>query len=511
MLPSAAVSLDEAHAAIELWEHYSGKTLDPTQRLSVEVMMAQDAAGNWAASTTGREMARQGGKGDEIEVVELWGLIQRGEAILHTVHDAVLLATQTQQRMLAVLDHRDLRPKIKKKWQGTGQQMIEMRNGGIIWYRTRTGAGGRGVDDVARLVVDEAQHATDEHMASTTPTLLANANPQLNAAGSAGLPGISEWWWRLRMRALSDDPGSFGYVGHTAEKVSVGDDGAPVQSPVDVFDRRLWRMANPAVANGRGGGMAFLEEQLVRLGEERFAQEHLCVWAPPGGAKSRSVKLPTDAWASTVTVDIPSMVAGEVTLAFDVSIDGASASVAVGHGSISSPYVEMVDHRDGVGWLPARIVELVERWSPVALGCNGAGPAGAQVGPIIAALRVAGLTIEVDQLSSRRYKAACGGLYADVVEGRLRRPAGQGPLELAAADATERPLGDAWAWDMRQSTVPVSPLVAVTIARALLTEEAPVAPSVPGVLGTGDNAKESALVAAIAEEERRALETLNGR
>jgi hypothetical protein len=153
--------------------------------------MAQDADGRWAASTTGREMVRQNGKGDEIEVVEVWGLVQRGEAILHTVHDAVLLASQTQQRMLNVLEgHADLRRLVKRKWQGTGQQMIEMRNGGQIWYRTRTNGGGRGVDDVDRLVIDEAQHANAEHLAALSPTLLANANPQLNAMGSAGIAGV---------------------------------------------------------------------------------------------------------------------------------------------------------------------------------------------------------------------------------------------------------------------------------------------------------------------------------
>ena len=163
VLPPDAASLDEAHAAIELWEHYSGKTLDSAQRLTVEVMMAQRSDGTWAATTTGREMPRQNGKGDELEVVELWGAVQRSEAIPHTIHDAVLLATQTQERMLGVLEsHPDLRRKIKRRWTGTGQQMIELRNGGIIWYRTRTGGGGRGVDDIDRLVIDEAQHATED-------------------------------------------------------------------------------------------------------------------------------------------------------------------------------------------------------------------------------------------------------------------------------------------------------------------------------------------------------------
>ena len=113
VVPPDVESLDEAHAAIEMWEHYSAKTLDPSQRLVVEVIMATRSDGRWAAATTGRAMARQNGKGDEIEVVELWGLVQRGERILHTVHDAVLLTTQAQQRLLSVLESSpDLRSRI---------------------------------------------------------------------------------------------------------------------------------------------------------------------------------------------------------------------------------------------------------------------------------------------------------------------------------------------------------------------------------------------------------------
>jgi hypothetical protein len=36
-------------------------------------------------------------------------------------------------------------------------------------------------------------------------------------------------------------------------------------------------------------------------------------------------------------------------------------------------------------------------------------------------------------------------------------------------------LGDAWAWDVRNATVPISPLEAVTVARFLLPTEVPVA------------------------------------
>jgi len=473
VLPLAAVSLDEAHAAIELWEHYSRKTLDPAQRLTVEMMMAETADGKWAASTTGREMPRQNGKGDELEVVELWGLVQRSEAILHTVHDAVLLASQAQQRMLSVLDAPDLRRLVKRKWMGTGQQMIEMRNGGVIWYRTRTGGGGRGVDDIARLVVDEAQHATEEQLSAVAPTLLANPNPQMNVVGTSGLAGKSEWWWRIRRRALSADPGAFGYVGHTAERPYLDGTGRVVQDPIDVQDRELWRHSNPVIGSGRGQGIDFLEEQLLRLGDESFAREHLGVWDPEPSNDRPDPKIPVDKWSATLAPPTLAGV-GEVCIAFDVSLDGEWASIAIAAGSITDPYVEVIEHRQGVGWLPVRLAELVERWEPIAVGCNGAGPTPAQVGPVLAAFRDAGISADtLQQMGTGDYKAACGGFYSDIVEGRLRRPGGQGPLDNAAADATERRLGDAWAWDIRQATVPISPLIAATIARALLPVTAP--------------------------------------
>ena len=459
-----------------MWEHYSRKTLDPTQRLTVEVMMAVAGDGRWAAATTGREMPRQNGKGDEIEVVEFWGLVQRSEAILHTIHDAVMLATQAQQRMLSLFES-DLRSRIKRKWLGTGQQMIELRNGGTIWYRTRTGGGGRGVDDVDRLVIDEAQHATEEHLSAVSPTLLANSNPQLNAMGTSALPGRSDWWWSTRIRALGDDPGAFGYVGHSAESVRLGERGEVIQDPVDATDRSLWYIANPVLHRPNTDKMPFLEEQFRVLGEDAFAREHLGVWAPPESHQS-DPKIPADRWASTVAVPVDAE-PGRVSLAFDVSKDGGHASIAVAAGDLSDPYVELIDHREGVGWLPDRIVELVQRWDPIAVGCNGAGPAGAQVGPVSFALQQAGVSVDVlTQMDGRAYKAACGGFFSDVMEGRLRRPGGQGPLDLAAADAAERPLGDAWAWDRRSATVPISPLVAVTIARALLPVEVKTAPVV---------------------------------
>lgn len=461
VLPAAAASLDEAHAAIELWEHYSGKTLDPTQRLVVEVMMAQTADGRWAASTTGREMPRQNGKGDELEVVELWGLVQRDEAILHTIHDAVLLASQTQERMLGVIEgHADLRRKMKRRWKGTGQQMIEMRNGGIIWYRTRTGGGGRGVDDIDRLVIDEAQHASDEQLAAMTPTLLANPDPQMNVVGTAGLEGKSSWWWQVRKRALSSDPGAFGYVGHTAERVSMDAAGKVTQETVDATDRDLWWASNPALHAGRGRGVDFLEEQFRNLGPAMFAQEHLCVWCPDESSES-SRPIPPDVWDGLKQL---STVDSNFAWSVVISDDRKWSTIgAAGRRTDGRYHVEVVDNRpdtadgfEGRTGLFDRCRQMFDKWQvPVRIHKDGAE------GALIAELRERG--IEVDEVSTAEYARATGQLI-DAVQERDVHHLGQRSLDVAVerADVKQSSSG-AVTWIGRQGA-DVSPLKAVTVA-----------------------------------------------
>ncbi len=283
VLPPDVASLDEAEAAIELWEHYKRRTLDPWQRLSVQIKMATRSDGRWAARTTGEEVPRQAGKGDAEEVVELWGLAQRSELILHTVHDAVLLATRTQERMLSLIDgHADLRRKKKRAWTGTGQQMIEMRNGGTIWYRTRTGGGGRGVDEVDRIVVDEAQHAESAQIEATSPTQLASVNPQTNVMGTGAIDGKSAWWWSVRRRALMPNPGEFGYLGFTAEELSVVGDRIVTERPdVSTVEKflALIELVHPAMRR-QPELVGFFAEEYRKLGPEGAAREYLLVWDP---------------------------------------------------------------------------------------------------------------------------------------------------------------------------------------------------------------------------------------
>ena len=468
VLPPGDVDLSEAHAAIELWEFYSGKTLDGTQRLVVEVLMALDGD-LWAAGTTGREMPRQNGKGDEIEVVEFWGITQRGERILHTVHEAVLLATEAQDRMLSLFNHRDLRPRIERGqvWRGVGQQMIRVADsadpnggrGGTIWYRTRTKGGARGVDKVDRVVMDEAQHVQQQHLDAVGPTMQASPNPQINALGTAALPELSHWWWEVRRRALRDDPGRFGYVGHTAERVYLDGDRV-VQEPVDVDDKALWLVANPALHAGRGTGMSFFEEERENLGPVGFAQEHLCVWAPYPGQDGGF--LPVDIWRELV-VDEPKV--SQVCFGLSVAPDGAWASVAsAGRLPDGSLYFDNVKHERGTDWV---LDDVTERWQrkKIPLRLNPASVEGSFI------RQLTERDVDIVEVTGREYQQACGEVL-DAIKNRNVYHIDQPPLNAAVGAAQRREIGKegGWVWAEPLSGVDLSPLKAATLALSGVAE-----------------------------------------
>jgi hypothetical protein len=463
VLPPDVDSLDEAHAAIELWEFYSRKRLDPPQRLVVEVMMAE-SGGRWAARTTGREMPRQNGKGDELEVVELWGIVQRGEAILHTAHELTTVSS-AHQRMVGLIEaHPDLRRMKVKILNGIGQQLIELRNPktgltGVIAYRTRTNGGGRGLDDISRLVVDEAQHAKPEQLASSTPILLANPNPQMNFSGTGAIAGVSDWWWTLRTRALGVDPGQFGYVGHTAEDVSLDPQGNVLQVEVDASDESLWFVANPALHYGRAE-VEFFREQHRTLGPALFAREHMGVWDPPPG--EAGTVIPN--WHELA--DPESRIAAGHAWALAVSPvehgpQWASLGVA-GRTEAGLLQVEWMEHRKGTHWVIQRVVEA-QKSKPIALRVHSSGPEAA----LIPGLREAG--VDVLEVPSAEVERATGMLIAAATGEPDASPSlvhlGQPSLDKAVRGAVLRTgTNGAAMWSQKNSRIEITPLQAVTVA-----------------------------------------------
>ena len=159
-----------------------------------------------------------------------------------------------------------------------------------------------------------------------------------------------------------------------------------------------------------------------------------------------------------------------VCFAYDVSPDRAWSSVAAaGRRPDGRFHGEIIEHRRGTGWVVPALAALRERWDPVAVMGDGVGPAGA----LIHRCDDAGFAVEA--VTAPEHAKACG-LLVDLVDEDGLRHLGSPEIASALRGATTRPLGDAWAWSRKKSSVDISPLVAFTLA---LWGAATVTPATP--------------------------------
>jgi hypothetical protein len=441
----------------------AGLYLDDWQAWWLDHALAEQANGDWSARENVLITARQSGKNGALAALELFYLFTLGDPlVVHSAHELPTAINHFHFMLSLIESSADLSRKCKRPTFTNGEQAINLSSGATLKFRARGKNSGRGLT-AARLVFDEAFKIPPEAMGALIPTLRAMPNTQVTYASSAP-KADSVVLHSLINRGRADDP---------ADRLFYAEWGNPVGTAMN--DVEAWYAANPAL------GIRITEDTLhdeyrtlVTGGDPgliaEFSREAVGIGEAMLGTDGKPVKLPADKWAATVRTTRPEIAPGKVTIGFDADRDGRSCSVVIAAGSIANPYVEQIEFRDGAGWLPDRLVELVRKWRPIAIGCNGAGPSTALVGPIVKAFADAGMSADlVTQLGTRDFLAACGGFYTDVIEGRLSRPdVDQGPLDRAAGDATERFVGEAWAWDRRQATVPISPLIAATVARGLL-------------------------------------------
>lgn len=438
--------------AIELAESV-GLILDPWQRDILDGSLGERDDGTWAALEVGVIVPRQNGKGALIEARELAGLFLFGEQLItHTAHE-FKTALEGFRRVLALIEGSDdLRRRVKRVVTSHGEEGVELVTGQRLRFAARSTGSGRGFTGDT-IFFDEAYRLPATAISAMFSTLAARPNPQIWYTSSAPLPIIESDTLRGVCRQGRAGVDRLYYAEWAA---------ADRIEDIEVEDPALVPLANPAF--GFRITAEFAEAELRRLGPEDYARERLGIW-PDGTDESRRVISKKD-WAGCLVPD--SQAKDPVALAFDVSPDRSTASIAVSGlpDGAEGVHVEVVDNRSGYEWTKPRLVGIVKKWSPSLVVCDAAGPAGA----LIADLASEG--IEVRPVSAREHTQACGGLYDDVKTGRLRH-IGQQSLDAALDGADTRSVADAWLWSRKSSSVDITPLVAVTLARwaALLPPE----------------------------------------
>ena len=425
----------------------AGAPLDPWQGLCLDVMTGERPDGKWAAFEFAALVARQNGKGNVLLARELAGLFLFGERlILHSAHE-FKTAAEAFLRVKDIVDANDwLSRRVAKVRTSHGDEGIELTRaagGGRLRFIARSKSSGRGFSPDT-VILDEAQELPSMAVDALMPTVSARPNGQLIYTGTVPDDvNNAEHFTRLRDRGRRGDDPTLAWL-----EWSPGDGG----QPLDYGDVESWLAANPGV--GYRLTVEGIEREFRSMAEQSFARERLSVW---GGARVQWVVDP-DAWFASA--DGTSRIEGPRAFAVDVPWDRSRAVIAVAGRRVDGrEHVELVDLRPGTAWAPARLAELVEKWRPVAVALDPAGPAGAL------APDLERLGMDVFNVSGREMAAACGGFRDKAVADRLRH-LGQPELTAALDGARKRMTGDAGAytWDRRDPSSNISPLVAATVA-----------------------------------------------
>jgi hypothetical protein len=433
--------------AVELCAAF-GVHLDPWQAYVLQGSLGERPDGKWSAFETALVVPRQNGKGEVLLARQLAGLFLLGERlIMHSAHE-YKTAAEAFARIKAVVEGSDeLRKLVKTVRTSHGEEGIELRNGQRLRFVARSKGSGRGFTADC-IILDEAYELGPEQMAAMLPTLSARPNPQVWYASSAGLEG-SVQLAAVRERGISGDSAGLAYYEWSADPRADSD------------DPEAWAQANPAL--GIRITSEHIERERAAMPEVEFRRERLGVWDDA----STNAVIPFDVWDQQI--DRTSQPLDPVTFAIDIAPDRSASSIGIaGRRSDGHWHVEVAKAELGTAWVVGEVIRM-RRWStqPVVIDTLSAAAS------LIPALTEAG--VDVKTISGTEYAAACGLYYDEALSGRLHH-IDQTPLTAAVQGARQRPLGDRWAWNKRDSTVDITPLVSTTLALHGAAETAATAP-----------------------------------
>lgn len=443
----------------------AGLVLDPAQAAVLEAGLGEREDGSWAAFEVCLVEPRQNGKGAILEALELAGLFLFGEElILHSAHEFKTAADAFRRVLEKIQGCHDLDKLVSRVRTSHGDEGVELKGGQRLRFVARSSGSGRGFS-ADRIILDEAYNLPAKAVAALLPTMSARPNPQLWYTSSAPLAGSeSDTLRRLCKRGRAASRGDreearLAYFEWSALVDAPPGDYDAWQAEVArlVDDRTAWAQANHALG-GRITEEA-VESERAAMDWPDFARERLGIFPEESHVVSRVIS--ADAWEKCQSTE--SAAEDPVVFAFEVSHDRQWAVIgSAGVSTVGGKHVEVVDNRARTGWVVDRLVQLRDKHQPSDIVCHASGPAGS----LLADCEKAGL--KVRELSTAHYAKACGAAFDEITEGRWRHP-DQRLLNIAAAGATRRPMGDAWVFDRRGST-DISPLAAVCLAGWALGE-----------------------------------------
>ena len=426
----------------------AGFVPDPEQRMILDQVFGFDRNGRSVAKEVAIIAPRQNLKtGAEIQIALGWLFITEEPLVVWTAHEFSTAAESFRDITNLIEDNPFLDAEVKRIWRGEGNEMVELRNGARLRFRSRTRTGGRGLA-ARKLFLDEGFALTDEHMGAIIPITSAQPDSQIIYGSSAGMLS-SNVLRRLRDRGRAGDSQRLAYFEWCDPRPQQCElDGC--EHDVTVKGCALDDLERIAAANPQFGKRITVEAILTEresMPPHEFARERLGWWDEPVVADEATTAAE---WVAATTDDAPT---GWLSMAVDVAPAHTWATVvACGNGVL-----EVVDRRRGASWLPERLTELAAKHNIYTFTIDPAGPIGA----LIPDLERAGVPLLL--MSGRDAVNACTAIEVAIREGDVKHR-GEPELLNAVGGARRRKVGDGWKWTRTDSTVDISPLVAATYA-----------------------------------------------
>lgn len=400
--------------------------------------MGERADGSWSAKRVGLSAPRQNGKSQLIVARALAGALLFGEKKIVISAHAQDTARETFAKFIEQIDNCSaLAERVDRIMNAINRESIKFHNGAVVQFKARTVSGSRGFSSDC-LLLDEAQILGMPAWVSINSTMSARPNPQVWLLGTPPTPEDNgEVFTSVRESARAGTSKTLAWLEWAADPAADPALEATRASANPAWDTRI----NHEIVQGEYETYPPARFSLDRLGIWRTDQEQRVISADAWLARA----IPLEA----VPTDPPAA------FGLDMSHDRVvSIGVCVGEHIEIAALNTVSDTLGAVEWL----VERAGKRIPVVV--DSQSPAGSMV----PALKSAGVTVVVT--SAQDMAKACGAFFDAVMESRLTH-FDQQPLNLAVAGARKRALGNAggWAWDRKDYSINLAPLVSVTLAK----------------------------------------------
>ena len=381
-------------------------------------------------------MPRQNGKNGCIEIREFYGMVFNADRILHTAH-----LTKTSKKSFYRLESiftNDRYPEIvdlvKDIRYTNGEEAIELKNGAVIEFATRTRSSARGFAGITLIVYDEAQELTDDQLEATLATLAASSTGkrQVIYTGTPPYPGCpGTVFMRFREDCLKNPAANASWHEWSVPGESI--------DSIDVENVDNWYMANPAM------GLRLSEEftastELRQMSKDGFCRERLG-WCPPAANQKADVAIDKTLWDACMSQD--QKPEGKTAYGIKFSLDGSevclSGAVIPSEGPARISLIERKPTGYGLQWLANWLNERYAKASCVVI--DGKNGADVLVEKIVQTWRAKDCIIRP---GGKQILAAVSTLTNAVSEKTLTWYAGQEDLNDSATSSVKRPIAGGW-------------------------------------------------------------------